>query len=97
MEAYVAEGRRPVDKCLADGRECDVYIGRFAWRYGWIPAELNPEQLSIAHLEYKQGRPQVARLSRMRQRSADCYIVLPRKFLMRYAVSLRCSGSREAP
>lgn len=55
MEAYVAEGKRTVDKCLSDVRECDIYIGLFAWRYGWMPAELNPEQLSITHLEYKQA------------------------------------------
>jgi formylglycine-generating enzyme required for sulfatase activity len=55
MEAYVAEGKRTVHKCLSDVRECDIYIGLFAWRYGWIPDELNPGQLSITHLEYEQA------------------------------------------
>jgi hypothetical protein len=50
MEYYVAEGRRPVEKCLADVTSSDIYIGVLAWRYGWIPEEGNPEQLSITHL-----------------------------------------------
>ena len=37
MEYYVAEDRRPVDKCLEDVAACDLYIGIFAWRYGYIP------------------------------------------------------------
>lgn len=55
MEYYVAEGRRPVEKCLADVAASDIYIGIFAWRYGWIPEEGNPGQLSITHLEYNQA------------------------------------------
>jgi hypothetical protein len=37
MEDYVAADKRPLDKCLEDVRNCDVYIGIFAWRYGDIP------------------------------------------------------------
>jgi GTPase SAR1 family protein len=55
MEYYVAEGRRPIEKCLADVAECDIYIGIFAWRYGWIPEEQNPEQLAITNLEYNKA------------------------------------------
>jgi GTPase SAR1 family protein len=55
MEYYVAESRRPVEKCLEDVASCDIYIGVFAWRYGWIPEEHNPERLSITHLEYNQA------------------------------------------
>src|SRR5262249_57101892 len=29
MEYYVAEDRRPLDRCLADVTSCDVYIGIF--------------------------------------------------------------------
>ena len=38
METYVAEPRRPVDKCLNDVAACDLYIGVFAWRYGYVPS-----------------------------------------------------------
>jgi hypothetical protein len=34
MEYYVAEDKRPVDKCLEDVTSCDLYIGIFTWRYG---------------------------------------------------------------
>lgn len=37
MEEYVAEGSRPLDRCLRDVDSADIYIGIFAWRYGYIP------------------------------------------------------------
>ncbi|HEU4558069.1 MAG TPA: DUF4062 domain-containing protein, partial [Longimicrobium sp.] len=55
MEYYVAESRPPVEECLDDVARCDIYIGIFAWRYGWIPEENNPERLSITNLEYNQA------------------------------------------
>ena len=55
MEYYVAEGRRPVEQCLEDVSGSDIYIGIFAWRYGWVPEDGNPEHLSITHLEYNQA------------------------------------------
>jgi hypothetical protein len=49
MEYYTAEDARPLERCLQDVRDCDVYIGLFAWRYGHVP----PGQTeSITHLEY---------------------------------------------
>jgi hypothetical protein len=55
MEYYVAEDRRPLDRCLSDVASCDVYVGIFAWRYGYIPKENNPEQQSLTELEYRQA------------------------------------------
>lgn len=55
MEYYVAEDQRPVAKCLADVAACDVYIGIYAWRYGWIPTENNPAKLSVTEMEYRQA------------------------------------------
>src|SRR5688572_13889985 len=52
MEDYVATDQRPLDKCLADVARCDVYIGIFAWRYGYIPP--NQEQ-SITELEFREA------------------------------------------
>jgi hypothetical protein len=37
MEDYVAADQRPLDKCLADVAACDLYLGIFAHRYGYIP------------------------------------------------------------
>jgi len=42
MEDYVAADQRPLAKCLDDVAACAVYVGIFAWRYGYIPAQDNP-------------------------------------------------------
>jgi len=55
MEYYVAEDVRPRDKCLRDVAECDLYVGIFAWRYGFVPETDNPEKLSITELEYRKA------------------------------------------
>jgi hypothetical protein len=52
MEDYTAADERPLDKCLADVRTCDVYIGIFAWRYGYIPPE---QEKSITELEFREA------------------------------------------
>jgi tetratricopeptide (TPR) repeat protein len=52
MEDYVATDERPLDKCLADVASCDLYVGIFAWRYGYIPPG---QERSITELEYQQA------------------------------------------
>jgi energy-coupling factor transporter ATP-binding protein EcfA2 len=52
MEYYVAEDRRPVDKCLEDVAACDLYVGIFAWRYGYTPPRYDK---SITELEYRKA------------------------------------------
>lgn len=54
MEDYVASEKRPLVKCLEDVAEADIYVGIFAWRYGYVPKEDgNPESRSITELEYR--------------------------------------------
>lgn len=53
MEYYVSEEQRPIERCLSDVAECDLYIGIFAWRHGWVPPENNPEGYSITEMEYR--------------------------------------------
>src|SRR5262245_23493772 len=55
MEHYTASDMRPLDRCLADVAGCDLYIGIFAWRYGFIPADNNKEEKSITELEYRHA------------------------------------------
>jgi hypothetical protein len=55
MEDYVAKDQRPLDKCLDDVAACDIYVGIFAWRYGFIPQNENPDKKSITELEYRQA------------------------------------------
>jgi tetratricopeptide (TPR) repeat protein len=55
MENYVAADQRPLDKCLADVAACDVYVGLFAQRYGYIPPADNPQQQSITEREFREA------------------------------------------
>jgi HEAT repeat protein len=55
MEDYVAADQRPLDKCLADVAVCDLYVGVFAHRYGYVPEDDNPEGRSITELEYRHA------------------------------------------
>jgi hypothetical protein len=56
MEDYVATGKHPpLQKCLDDVARCDYYVGIFAWRYGYIPTDGNPDQKSITELEYRKA------------------------------------------
>jgi len=52
MEYYVAEDKKPVNKCLEDVAFCDLYIGIFAWRYGFVPDGYDK---SITELEYRKA------------------------------------------
>jgi len=52
MEYYVAEDRRPLDKCLADVRSCDLYLLVVARRYGHVPPGY---EQSITELEYREA------------------------------------------
>ncbi|MBF0452071.1 MAG: DUF4062 domain-containing protein [Candidatus Magnetomorum sp.] len=52
MEDYVASDKRPLQKCLTDVASCNIYIGLFAWRYGYIPPN---NEKSITELEYQEA------------------------------------------
>jgi len=56
MEDYVAGDDRPLDAGLKVVAECGIYIGIFAWRYGYVPEENNPEHRSVTELEYRHAR-----------------------------------------
>jgi Domain of unknown function (DUF4062) len=56
MEQYVAEGGRPLQRCLADVEAADIYVLLLGWRYGYRPTECNPNHLSITELEYQHAK-----------------------------------------
>ena len=56
MEDYVAEDKLPLQKCFEGIEQCDIYIGIFGWRYGFIPTVSNPKKLSIAEREYRHAQ-----------------------------------------
>ncbi|MGF6789737.1 DUF4062 domain-containing protein [Paraburkholderia tuberum] len=57
MEAYTAADDRPMDLCLRDVAQSDLYVGVFGWRYGFVPpiAHGNEAGLSITELEYRRA------------------------------------------
>lgn len=57
MEEYVATDKRPVQKCLDDVVLSDIYVGLFAFRYGYVPPadHDNPDKLSITELELRHA------------------------------------------
>jgi hypothetical protein len=58
MEEYVARDDRPADACIKDVARCDIYVGLFAHRYGYVPVDpqLNPNNLSITELELRAAQ-----------------------------------------
>jgi HEAT repeat protein len=50
MESTSADEHPPLDVCLSNVRSCDVYIGVFGFRYGFIPPGCTQ---SITELEYR--------------------------------------------
>ena len=60
MEDYASTEKKPVDKCCQDVLACDIFVGIYAYRYGFIPAN---EEKSITHLEYEHaGKAGIPRL-----------------------------------
>src|SRR5262249_32958698 len=55
MEDYVAADERPLAKCLKDVEASDVYVGVFAYRYGFIPEPSEIPGTSITELEYRHA------------------------------------------
>lgn len=53
MEDYVAEGIKPLARCLFDVAACDIYMLILANRYGYVIGE---ENLSVTQLEYRQAK-----------------------------------------
>lgn len=52
MEIFGSDERKPKDFCLNQVRQCNLFIGVYAERYGTIDRETN---LSITELEYNQA------------------------------------------
>src|SRR4051794_16766495 len=55
MEQYAAEGSRPIERCKRDVETADCYVLMLGWRYGYVPAEDNPDRLSITEFEYRHA------------------------------------------
>jgi len=47
MEEYVAEGAKPLHRCLSDVAGCDAYLLIVAWRYGYVPTEASAAGVAL--------------------------------------------------
>lgn len=70
MEDFVAASAVPLNRVLEDVKRCQVYVGIFAWRYGFVPEKGDEPggpvpppvpgaefgRTSITHYEYLQAR-----------------------------------------
>ena len=52
MEDYNSTSEKPLDQCLKDIRDCDIFVGIYGFRYGFIP---EGHEKSITHLEYDEA------------------------------------------
>lgn len=59
MENYVAEDLTPVDRCLRDVEQCDLYILLLANRYGFIPEGRDKSVTELEYLTAKNGGKQI--------------------------------------
>ena len=52
MEEWPALDAKPESACLSKVDLADIYVGIYAFRYGWIP---NGKDVSITELEYERA------------------------------------------
>ena len=50
MEDFLSQDKRPKDLCIEEVKKCDLYVGIFAHRYGYIP---KGDKQSITEQEYR--------------------------------------------
>ena len=66
VDSYLPDGHTVRESCLEDVAKCDLYVLIVGHRYGFQPADDNPEGLSITQLEFRRagecGIPRVALL-----------------------------------
>jgi predicted ATPase/class 3 adenylate cyclase len=66
VHSYRPSGDTVRDACLDDVDGCDLYVLILGYQYGFVPADDNPEGLSITHLEFRRagqsGIPRIALL-----------------------------------
>lgn len=55
MERLPASDAEAISASLRMVGEADIYVGVFAHRYGYVPKENNPRQISITEMEYERA------------------------------------------
>ncbi|MBI1381729.1 MAG: DUF4062 domain-containing protein [Planctomycetaceae bacterium] len=67
MEHLPAQDRDGFKVSMEMVDKADIYIGIYAWRYGWVPDFDNPKQVSITELEFDRavGRKAAGKLKEL--------------------------------
>ena len=52
MEVFGARAEEPTNACLSEIEACDIFIGIYAHRYGYVPPD---SQISITEAEYNHA------------------------------------------
>src|SRR5215470_7592354 len=64
IDSYLPDSETVRASCLDDVCTCDLYVLILGHRYGFVPADDNPDSLSITQLEFRQasqcGIPRIA-------------------------------------
>jgi hypothetical protein len=55
MEQLPARDATGIQVSLEMVDKADIYIGIYAWRYGWVPEFQNPEQISVTEMEFNRA------------------------------------------
>ena len=55
MEHLPTRDATGIQTCLELVDCADIYIGIYAWRYGWVPDFDNPGRISIAEMEFNRA------------------------------------------
>ena len=55
-EFFDARKESPKKACLDEVRKCDVFIGIYKKRYGFVPEDDNPEGFSVTQMEYLEAK-----------------------------------------
>jgi AAA domain-containing protein/uncharacterized protein DUF4062 len=55
MERLPAADAEAVQSCLVMIDQSDIYLGIFAYRYGYVPLADNPRQISLTEIEYNRA------------------------------------------
>ncbi len=53
MEFFGARSEEPVEACLKEVEQCDLFIGIDAWRYGFVPEK---SDISITEMEFQHAQ-----------------------------------------
>lgn len=57
MDFLAATSKSPIEYSIGEVDKADIYVGIFAYRYGYVPDDpnKNPDRISITEMEYRRA------------------------------------------